>query len=170
MSIIKSKGQDQTIRAFAVVNKDFPDTELYIAGTGNKRFKEKLLDICRNRGLKNKVHFIGYVDDPFEFFEKIDVALTCSTNEAMGRVTVEAMVAGKVIIGLDNGGTSELIIDGVTGHLYSGSTKSLAKKMQYVLENDQSSIKKQTREQAIKKFNNEDYANNVVSVLSECHY
>jgi glycosyltransferase involved in cell wall biosynthesis len=37
--------------------------------------------------------------------------LICKKNEVMGRVTAEAMVCGKIVIGLDNAGTGELIID-----------------------------------------------------------
>ena len=39
-------------------------------------------------------------------------------GENFGRVTVEAMAAGAVVLGTDAGGTPEIIEDGVTGFLY----------------------------------------------------
>jgi len=39
--------------------------------------------------------------------------------EAFGRVTAEAMLAGRVVIGTNTGGTPELVRDGVTGLLYT---------------------------------------------------
>ena len=48
----------------------------------------------------------------------MDIALVASCSEAFGRVTVEAMLAGMLVIGADVAGTSELICDGVNGILY----------------------------------------------------
>ena len=50
----------------------------------------------------------------------------CSQNEAMGRVTVEAMSACRPVIGYDSGGTSELIDPEQTGLLYRGDFNTLA--------------------------------------------
>jgi hypothetical protein len=47
-----------------------------------------------------------------------DALLMCSRCEALGRVTIEAMLLGKAVIGANTGGTPELITNGVTGLLY----------------------------------------------------
>ncbi len=39
-------------------------------------------------------------------------------GECFGRVTIEAMASGAVVLGTDAGGTAEIIIDGATGFLY----------------------------------------------------
>ena len=62
--------------------------------------------------------------------------LVCSKYEAFGRVTVEAMMAGCLVIGANSGGTIELIEDGSTGVLFeSGDYVDLVNKMIYVIEN-----------------------------------
>ena len=38
-----------------------------------------------------------------------DIAFMCSRGEAFGRVTIEAMAAGTIVIGSDEGATPELI-------------------------------------------------------------
>lgn len=124
-----SKGQEDAIRAFAEVNALIDNIELWIAGSGSKEYENYLRNLCTHLNLNRKVKFLGYVDNPLQFFSEIDAALVCSGNEAMGRVTAEAMVAGKPIIGLDNAGTSELIEDEKNGLLYDGSVDSLASKI-----------------------------------------
>jgi glycosyltransferase involved in cell wall biosynthesis len=67
--------------------------------------------------LGDRVTFEGALDDPFPAYRGADVVLMCSKDEAFGRVTVEAMKLGLPVIGVDSGGTKELIEDGVTGFL-----------------------------------------------------
>lgn len=75
-----------------------------------------------------------------QFIRMADVVLICSHWEPFGRVTVEAMLAGKPVIAI-SGATVELIHDGVTGLLYDpGNYSVLANKMRYfcmrILEKD----------------------------------
>lgn len=64
----------------------------------------------------------------------MDIALVASCSEAFGRVTVEAMLAGMLVIGADVAGTSELICDGVNGILYeAGNLESLEKTIETVI-------------------------------------
>lgn len=48
----------------------------------------------------------------------MDIALMCSENEALGRVTVEAQYYENLIIGANCGCTPFIIDDGITGYLY----------------------------------------------------
>ena len=52
-----------------------------------------------------------------------------SKNEAFGKVTIEAMCAGCFVVGVNSGGTSEIISDGKTGILYNGNINSLVCKL-----------------------------------------
>jgi glycosyltransferase involved in cell wall biosynthesis len=74
----------------------------------------------------DRVEFWGFVPDPERAFLEADVALMCSRNEAMGRVTAEAMATCRPVIGYDRGGTSEMIDHDRTGLLYRGGTEALA--------------------------------------------
>ena len=60
-------------------------------------------------GLKEEVTFLPYVNNLTELRENSDFALVCSRMEALGRVAIEAMLAGLPVIGADTGGTKELI-------------------------------------------------------------
>lgn len=63
-----------------------------------------------------------------------DVVLMCSDNEALGRVTLEALAAGKCVIGYACEATRELLSDG-RGVLYEPNTPdALAQACQYAFE------------------------------------
>ncbi len=70
-------------------------------------------------GLKEEVTFLPYVNNLTELRENSDFALVCSRMEALGRVAIEAMLAGLPVIGADTGGTKELIGENEErGYLY----------------------------------------------------
>jgi glycosyltransferase involved in cell wall biosynthesis len=126
----ESKGQAEAIRAFAQVAALSPAARLLLVGGAGQTGDQDYFDQCRalaaELAVSDRVEFWGYVPDPERAFLEADVALMCSRNEAMGRVTAEAMSACRPVIGFDNGGTSELIDPDRTGFLYRGGPDALA--------------------------------------------
>ncbi|MDY3556751.1 glycosyltransferase family 4 protein [Gemmata sp. JC717] len=129
----ESKGQAIAIRAFARLTERFPDTRLLLVGGSGATGDQAYFDECRalpaQLGVADRVEFWGYIPDPERAFLAADAALMCSRNEAMGRVTAEAMSVCRPVIGYDSGGTSELIAPGRTGFLYKGGPDALAECM-----------------------------------------
>ena len=124
------KGQAGAIRAFARVAAATPNVRLLLVGGAGDTGDQAYFDGCRalvgELGITRRVEFSGYIPDPERAFLACDAALMCSRSEAMGRVTAEAMAAGRPVIGFDAGGTSELIEHGRTGLLYHGDSATLA--------------------------------------------
>jgi glycosyltransferase involved in cell wall biosynthesis len=129
----ESKGQAVAIRAFAQVAARYPAVRLLLVGGAGQTGEQGYLDACHalasELGVADRVEFWGYVPDPERAFLQADVALMCSRNEAMGRVTAEAMSLCRPVIGFDGGGTTELIEHGRTGLLYRGGAEALAASM-----------------------------------------
>ena len=122
--LIKSeKGQSMAISALSIVAKEYPNVKLLIVGHGDTA---PLKQLAISLAVETKVEFCGYIDDPYQIYLRSDALLMCSPNEAMGRVTVEAMTACLPVIGFDNGGTSELVIHNYTGLLYKNGVEELA--------------------------------------------
>jgi glycosyltransferase involved in cell wall biosynthesis len=125
-----SKGQAVAIRAFAQLAARHPAVRLILVGGAGQTGEQDYFDQCRilatQLGVADRVEFWGYIPDPERAFLAADVALMCSRNEAMGRVTAEAMSACRPVIGFDSGGTSELVDPGRTGLLYRGGADALA--------------------------------------------
>lgn len=158
-----SKGQEEAIRAFALVHRELPNTQLLIAGDGKA---DHLHALIAELGLKDHVHMLGFVKNMTPLFERSHVLLMCSRNEAMGRVTVEAMGSGLPVIGHLSGGTVELIKDGVTGLFYPGGAKELAERM-ITLARDPAKARvlgENAMKDAAERFNVERYATEVSEV------
>jgi glycosyltransferase involved in cell wall biosynthesis len=121
-----SKGQEEAIQAMALLRDRHPDVRLVIAGDGKAGHLVKLIT---ELGLGQHVTLAGFVKDLRPLFLSGHALLMCSRNEAMGRVTVEAMGSGMPVIGHASGGTPELIEHGLTGLLYPGGASALAERM-----------------------------------------
>ena len=89
-------------------------------------FRRQLQQQIENFGLEQHIELVGYIKNPTHYIQAADAVLVCSHWESFGRVTVEAMLAGKPIIGSANGATTELIQNGVTGLLYDSGKNNHA--------------------------------------------
>lgn len=120
------KAQDEALRAFARVQREMPEVRLIIAGGGKAA---ALQELAARLGVAERVVFPGFVEDMTGLLRTGHALLQCSRNEAMGRITVEAMASGLAVIGQASGATPELIDDGTTGLLYPGGDEALAAHM-----------------------------------------
>lgn len=158
------KGQEIAIRSLSLVVKKFPTTRLIIVGSGDTT---ELQQLASSLDLENNIEFWGYVEDPYTVYQIADAVLMCSRNEAMGRVTAEAMAACRPVIGYDNAGTSELIKHEETGLLYKGDHEALARYMLQVVEHPEWSreMGKNAWHFARKRFTIESYSQAVYKTL-----
>ena len=78
--------------------------------------------------IRRRIAFHGEVDEARlrGFYQACDVVVAPSRFESFGLVAVEAMMAGKPVVGSRTGGMIEVIEDGVTGLLAApGDVRSL---------------------------------------------
>lgn len=157
------KGQEEAVRAFAIVHERCPGTRLVLAGDGKA---EDLHALITQLGLRDSVELTGFVKDLEPLLLRSHALLMCSRNEAMGRVTVEGMSSGLPVIGHASGGTVELVADGRTGLLYPGGPGELAQRM-IALATDTArarALGEAAMRDAAQRFNVERYANEVLGV------
>lgn len=124
---VEWKGIDILIEAFNLVNKELDqfNGKLLIAGEPKNNSKEydyyiKLNELVKKHGLSSKVKFIGWVDNPINFFNNCDVILSSSTSnnggpESFGRTIIEAWSVKKPVIATNCGGPSDLVKDNING-------------------------------------------------------
>jgi glycosyltransferase involved in cell wall biosynthesis len=164
------KAQDEAILALAEVRRQGVPAILLLIGDGDPAFRLMLARLAERCGVAQQIIFHGYAENPSPLINDADVVLVCSRFESFGRVTVEAMLAGKAVIGAAAGGTTELIRDGCTGLLYpAGNYLELAAKMRYLYENAEQKLKLgvAARNWAKDRFRREKYAMEVINVLEE---
>lgn len=132
------KRQGDAITAFSDFVRKVPDSELWVVGTPkfrgeNEVYYQSLRHSCKKQGIEQVVRFLGFRSDVMNVMNSIDALLVPSENEPFGRVVIEAMLAGKPVIGTRGGGIPEIIVHGKTGFLVElGDTKSMSQYLQWV--------------------------------------
>ena len=117
-SLNPQKGQADAVSAVGRLARDGRQVHLHLFGTGGRGYTAKLVALAAREGATANVSFHGHVDRLGARLAKADAVLMTSRCEGLGRVTIEAMRAGRAVVGTDAGGTPELIEDGRTGLLY----------------------------------------------------
>jgi len=129
------KGVDVFIKSAQRVLQERQDVEFFIAGDGEER--EKLLKLSKELKVDNKVHLLGYVEDPYSFINQIDININTSYSESFPYVILEGGVFKKPIIASNVGGVKDLVIDGETGLLFEpGDVDTLSKHILTLIENE----------------------------------
>lgn len=120
------KGIDVLLEAIPEVLRQFPNATLRIVGDDTlpipgqrKTYKETFLRSALDKTLIGRVHFDGRVSDAqlLAAYEACDVFVAPSRFESFGLIFLEAMRAGKPVVGCAAGGMPELIEDGQSGYL-----------------------------------------------------
>lgn len=162
----KGKGQHLAVEAIGLLKQEgYKNIKLYLAGGDKFKFSTYLNSLIEKYHIKENVEYLGFVKNIKQLRKTVDVELLCSESEAFGLVTVEAMMAGNVMIGSNSGATSEIIEDGKTGYLYKcNDVKDLVNKMKEIIDNPQKikDIGIKGQKHAIEKFSSEK---NVMQVL-----
>lgn len=126
----QGKRAEEALQAIAALGAMGVQPWLWILGDGTPERRAQLETMARQCGAARFVEFVGWVPDPSPWFQAADCLLMCSRAEAFGRVTLQAMRAGKPVVGARRGATPELIRDGVEGLLYApGRPLELAAKL-----------------------------------------
>ena len=125
------KGHKYLLEAFKKLQAQMPTVQLMLVGKGPA--ERKLKDQYGN--IPN-VNFLGWRDDIPQILKASDILVLPSLKEAFGLVILEAMASSVIPIATNNGGTTDIIQDGITGYLVSpGSSDALYQKLATLLKN-----------------------------------
>lgn len=133
---------------------------------GDLKFAPELPACAKRMGLENGVIFTGYVphEDLPAYFTLADVYLHTSIYEGLGKVMVEAGIAGKAVVSTPTAGAKEVVKNNVTGLIAEAEPQVLANAVTDVLENPQLARKMgdSARELVSKKFDRETSVRNII--------
>ncbi|MGI6085030.1 MAG: polysaccharide pyruvyl transferase CsaB [Acetivibrionales bacterium] len=110
------KDHETFLRAAAEVIKVNPDARFLIAGPGDE-LMDHLKQFADSLGLTPYVYFTGMVENPYDFFQIIDINVLTSISEGFPYVVLEGARFSKVFVSTRVGGLSELVESGVNGYL-----------------------------------------------------
>ncbi len=162
------------LEASAKIMQDFQKCNFAVFGGNSdlnltpytKQLKIKAVSL----GIEGKVVWVDFVDDIPAMMNSIDILIHPATEEGSGRVVMEAMAAGKPVIGVKSGGVQELIQDGVTGYLVEpDNSTEMAEKALYLLKNpeQQENIGRHAREYAVAHFSNETMMQEITKIYKK---
>lgn len=133
--LFRSKGVTELVQALIDLRDDVPDALLLVVGREMEAgYVDELRDMARADGIEDRVRFLGQRDDVPDLMAAADVFAMPSTHEPFGLVYAEAMAMALPVVALGNGGTVEVVLDGVTGLLSDlGDQSGLAANLRALL-------------------------------------
>jgi glycosyltransferase involved in cell wall biosynthesis len=118
-SITPRKGLHLLLEACGILQKQgYNNYTLLVVGDGTQR--EELENFCQEKGLSDRVQWIGKVDYSKlgAYFTEADVFVLPTLEDTWGMVVLEAMVLGKAVLSSKWAGASELVIEGENGYCF----------------------------------------------------
>jgi len=100
-----------TVRAFALIVKEFPSATLSIAGTGPE--KQALTALITSLQLSESVNFTGRLEpkEMAKLYQQADVMLNASMVDNTPNSIIEALACGTPVVSTDAGGIPKLVKD-----------------------------------------------------------
>jgi len=135
------KRHDDFIRAAALVAAQFPDAHFVLAGLDTSLSREvhrHLEQLVLESGLKDRFHFLGWVEEAEKLLSTIDVFVSASETESFGLAIAEAMAAGTPVVATATEGAREVVDDRATGLLVPiGDVGKIAEAIAKLLSDEQ---------------------------------
>lgn len=129
----KIKGFDRLIRAFWEVLSSDKKYELIIVGDGDEKYN--LEDMIKKFDAGDRIHLVGYSDNPYSYMAKSDVYVCSSYMEGYSTTISEAMILGKAIISTDCGGSDQILDYGKYGIFVENSISGLKAGIKKIVSN-----------------------------------
>lgn len=145
----KVKRVQDVIEIFDRIQKKIP-SKLIMVGEGPER--ESCERLCEEKGISEKVIFLGNSNEVDKILCFSDLFLLPSEKESFGLAALEAMACGVPVISSNTGGLPEVNIQGVSGYLSDvGNVEEMANNALKILASDEvlTKFKKQAIESAM---------------------
>ena len=162
--ICESKGQKDLVKACLEIKNHNVNLRIFLVGTANEEYLKEIKDFIKKEGIGDLVEILGNQGNPYRLMSQMNVVVSCSRNEAMGRTLPEASLLKVPIVFPDRGGPAEIFKNKIHGLTYSpGDYLQLARNIVEIYNNYGEALSRasQTREYVLKVFSKENYSDRV---------
>ena len=169
--LIDRKGQKDAINAcIRLLETGFDRFFFELVGDDSSEYAREAKAIVEENNAEEHIVFRGSQPHPEEYYKRADITFMCSASEGFGRVTVEAMMGGSLVIGAKAAGTLDIIDDGITGLFYDpGDAEDLCRRIQYAINHPDKAraIAERGRDEAMRNMTAERNADLIDQLYSE---
>ena len=117
--VVPRKGLVHLVGALPKILRAVPEAWLLVSGARHKapHYVAGIGALAERLGVASRIIWLGHREDVDQIMAAMDVCVLPSLAEPLGMVTLEAMAAGRPVVGSRVGGIPECIVDGETGIL-----------------------------------------------------
>lgn len=159
------KNHKNLILAFKKLSYNYKNVRLLIIGDG--ALEEELKSLVQELGLRDKVNFLGYIDNPANYINASDISMITSFSEGgiPPLAILESLAIGVPCISTKLNGLKEIFKDNLI-YINPDSAEDIFQKMKYSYENKENmkNIVKAGQSVAINEFSLENFAENYLNI------
>jgi len=167
------KGQEDFIRAAAIVAEKYKDAKFLIIGQDNSKtqdYQTYLESLVNELNIKNQVIFTGWQEEMPMLYAAIDIFVSAARSEPFGLVIAEAMASGTAIVATETVGAGEILENNITGILTPiENPQAIANAIAKLLEDEKMKkiLEKNARKRVKEKFGLERMVAETEKIYSE---
>ncbi len=114
---VSQKSLDTLIDGFAILCRSHPAVDARLVMVGCGPLETPLREQATRLGISDRITWPGFRHDIPVVMSALDVFCLSSVNEGFGLVLLEAMAAGRPVVGTRVSSLPEIVVDGETGFL-----------------------------------------------------
>lgn len=162
------KGTLNTIELLYQLKKNgITNWDMEFVGKGEEEYKIKMQQLIEKYHLESHIFIGEFCLDMKKKLAQKDILIMNSRAEGFGRVTVEGMLAGCLVIGRNQGGTTEIIENGVNGVTFNNDKEFLTIAGQIVSEREKyRRLAKKGQQYALEQFDCSKTAQNFMEFIT----
>lgn len=126
----KRKGLEILINSLTKIPEGIP-VHLCVLGEADPQPFQRQ---CQEKGLEDRVHFLGRREDAPLFFSAADLFVLPVNYEPFGLVGIEAMSSGTPVLATETGGIIDYLVSGKNGFFIKRDAEDLAEKISLLLQ------------------------------------
>ncbi|HFU75673.1 MAG TPA: glycosyltransferase [Arcobacter sp.] len=104
--------------------------DLVMIGDGSENIKSELLQTIKQHGIEDKVHFLGFLENPYPYIKNAKSLLLTSDNEGLPTVVLESLILNTPVFSRNIPAVNEILSNYYTkGICHSDNKKEIAEQI-----------------------------------------